>query len=213
MRTKVTITSDFLCPWCYLGEVRLCKAVASLGLESAVELEWKPFELNPDMPAKGMDRKAYRIRKFGERLAERRDAELTALGREEGVFFNFAAIERACNTRLAHRLHQLASARERGAEYARCVFKAYFEQGQDIGSEQVLLAVMDQLGLDRGEAEAYLSSGGGEAEVSAAEAQLNAARVHGVPQFRIGDRIINGAQSVDAFRRALLAARDSQLSP
>ncbi|MFC3291062.1 DsbA family protein [Modicisalibacter luteus] len=104
MPIKVIITSDFLCPWCYLGEARLQKAVQSLGLEKKVELKWQPCELNPDMTAGGMDRKAYRSRKFGWGRSLQMDAQLAALGREEGLNFNFPTITRAANTRLAHRL-------------------------------------------------------------------------------------------------------------
>lgn len=210
MQIKVTITSDFLCPWCYLGEVRLCKAVAQLGLESEVDLRWKPFELNPDMPRKGMERQLYRTRKFGSRLADQKDLELSTLGREEGVEFNFPAIAKACNTRLAHRLHRFAAERGKGSEYARGVFQAYFEQGEDIGELPVLLAVIDRLELSVAEARAFIDNGGGEAEVLASEAEAIRQRIHAVPHFRIGNQTVNGAQTVEVFAKVLLAARDSQ---
>lgn len=92
MSIKVIITSGFLCPWCYLGEARLQKAVQSLRLENRVELKWRPYELNLDMPAEGMDRQAYRSRKFGWERSLHMDAQLTVLGREEGLNFNFPAI-------------------------------------------------------------------------------------------------------------------------
>lgn len=206
MPIKVIITSDFLCPWCYLGEARLQKAIQALGPQAEVELEWKPYELNPTMPAEGMDRKQYRSAKFGWERSLQMDAQLTELGREEGLSFNYPAITRAANTRLAHRLTLFAQRHGLASEYAQRVFKAYFEEGQDIGARSTLLSIVADLGLDPGQAAAFLDHGEGEAEVVAAELQAMRQGVRGVPHFQIGEHTISGAQNPAAFCAVLQTA-------
>lgn len=206
MKTRVTITSDFLCPWCYLAQARLLKVVAECGDAVEVEFLWLPFELNPTMPAEGMDRKEYRSRKFGWERSQQMDAHLEVLGEADGVIFNFSRISRAPNTRLAHRLHVFASQHGYATEYARRVFRAYFEQGLDIGSPYVLGEIAGSLGLPHGDAERYLlgSAGLGLADVITAEKAVALQEVESVPQIQIGRYRINGAQASSVMRDALL---------
>ena len=65
MPIQISVTSDFICPWCYIGEKRLARAIERLPSGIEVQLQWLPFELNPDMPPGGMDRRTYLSRKFG----------------------------------------------------------------------------------------------------------------------------------------------------
>ncbi|MFI4997734.1 MAG: DsbA family protein, partial [Hyphomicrobiales bacterium] len=99
MRIEVAVTSDFICPWCLIGERRLRKAIASLPGEIEVSLAFRPFELNPDMPPQGRDRKAYRVAKFGSLArSEAMDAQIAEIGREEGLAFNFDKMARTPST-------------------------------------------------------------------------------------------------------------------
>src|SRR5262245_49837785 len=100
----IVIYSDVICPWCYVGKRRLEAALSSPGMPAAVELSWRPFELNPDMPAEGMERSAYRARKFGAARSAELDAAMAETGREVGIGFAFERMQRTPNTRLAHRL-------------------------------------------------------------------------------------------------------------
>ena len=68
----IIVYSDVICPWCYVGKRRLETALGAPGMPQQVSFTWRPFELNPDMPAEGIERKVYRARKFG----EARSAEL-----------------------------------------------------------------------------------------------------------------------------------------
>lgn len=206
MKTPITITSDFLCPWCYLAEARLRKALDECGDAVDAEIVWRPFELNPSMPAEGMDRKAYRSRKFGWERSKMMDSHLEALGRADGIAFDFSRITRAPNTRLAHRLLTYAERHGRATDYARRVFEDYFERGLDIGSKEVLMQVVASLGLDPHDAEHYLDGGGGLAEVVAAEKAAVTQGINGVPQFRIGQAVISGAQAGAVLKEALLRA-------
>src|SRR6516165_10259298 len=109
MNLTIDVISDVICPWCYIGKKRLEKAIASFAGQQEVRVSWLPFQLNPTMPKEGIDRKEYRIRKFGswEKSLEL-DAKLIAVGQVEGIHFAFDRIERTPNTVDAHRLIWLA---------------------------------------------------------------------------------------------------------
>src|SRR6267143_8697 len=105
--TTIDVISDVICPWCYVGKRRLEKAIALAGRD--VRVRWRPFQLNPQMPKAGMNRKAYRSAKFGSwERSLALDAQVTAVGRAEGIPFAFDKIERTPNTLDAHRLIRLA---------------------------------------------------------------------------------------------------------
>lgn len=206
MTTRITITSDFLCPWCYLAEARLLKVIDECGDAVDVELAWRPFELNPNMPEEGMGRKEYRSRKFGWERSQMMDAQLEAIGKADGLAFDFSSINRAPNTRLAHRLLTFTERNGQATNYARKVFQAYFERGLDIGSPQVLMDIIESLGLERSAAEQYLNSGKGLADVIAAEQAAAHEGISGVPRIQIGNYLINGAQAASVMKEALLLA-------
>lgn len=209
MATRITITSDFLCPWCYLAEARLVKVIDECGDDVDVELAWRPFELNPTMPEEGMDRKEYRSRKFGWERSKMMDSQLEAIGKADGLAFDFSGISRAPNTRLAHRLLTYAERSGCATSYAQKVFQAYFEQGLDIGSPEILMEIIGSLGLDPGDAERYLNRGGGLADVIAAEEAAAFQGINGVPQIQIGPYVISGAQASSVLKEALLLATAS----
>ena len=101
----IVVYSDVICPWCYVGKRRLEAALAGPGMpRHQVNFSWRPFELNPDMPAEGIERKVYRARKFGEARSAELDVRMAETGREVGIEFAFERMQRTPNTRLAHRL-------------------------------------------------------------------------------------------------------------
>jgi 2-hydroxychromene-2-carboxylate isomerase len=131
----IAVISDVVCPWCYVGKRRLEAALKELGQEA--EIHWLPYELNPDMPKDGMERAAYRAKKFGEAKSAQFDAQLTALGREEGIPFAFDRQARTPNTRAAHQLIAFAGSQGKADAVVEALFKAYFEEGRDVGSDEV----------------------------------------------------------------------------
>src|SRR3712207_611057 len=153
---EIAVFSDVVCPWCYIGKRRLERAFDALGLDGQVAVEWLPFELNPDMPSEGMARADYRARKFGAERAAALDANIQAVGAEEGIRFAFDRQARTPNTRAAHMLVAHASGQGRGGAVVDALFRAYFEEGKDIGDEAVLLEVAGEAGLDREAAQAAL---------------------------------------------------------
>jgi len=133
---RITVISDVICPWCYLGKRRLESALEESGVAATVS--WLPFELNPDMPEEGMPRADYRAQKFGEEKGAELDAEMKQRGDAEGVHFAFEKLVHTPNTRRAHMLVAQASDTGLGDDLTEALFRAYFEEGADVGDPQVL---------------------------------------------------------------------------
>jgi len=132
------IFSDPICPWCHIGKARLDRALEARP-DHPFRVEWHPFQLNPDMPAGGMDRAAYLEAKFGGRDgAVRAYAPVVAAAEEAGLALNLAAIARTPNTLDAHRLIHWAGIEGRQPPTVAALFQAYFEQSRDIGAPAVL---------------------------------------------------------------------------
>jgi len=203
----IDIVSDVICPWCFIGKRRLEKA---LGDRSAT-VRWHPFRLNPDMPHEGIDRKVYRIRKFGswERSLEL-DAQVAAVGRGEGIAFNFDRQARTPNTLDAHRVIWLAG--ERGVQDAviEALFLAYFTEGRDLSDRATLADVAAGAGLDRAGVVELLAGDKGLDVVKAGEERARRLGVSGVPFFVVGGRVaLSGAQPPELFLQAFEQADES----
>jgi predicted DsbA family dithiol-disulfide isomerase len=206
MTLAVDVISDVICPWCYIGKLRLEKAVAAFG--GPVAVRWLPFQLNPAMPKEGVSRREYRTKKFGgwERSQEL-DARVVAVGEAEGIRFAFDRIERTPNTLDAHRLVGLAERQGVQGAVVEALFRAYFTEGRDIGNRQTLLDVVAEAGLDRHEAEAVLNSNDGLEAIKEADALARRFGVDGVPFFIVnGTLTLSGAQQPGAFLEAFRQA-------
>jgi hypothetical protein len=126
---KIEVISDSICPWCYVGKRRLERALALLG-NPLIEVEWKPFQLNPTMPREGMNRRDYRTRKFGSwEYSRALDAQVRAAGAEVGIPFAHNEIERTPNTLASHQLIWLAGRNGRQDAVVEAIFRAYFVRG------------------------------------------------------------------------------------
>ena len=208
---EVDFVADLACPWCFLGLVRLDRARA-LRPDFPLRVRWRPFLLNPEMPADGMDRATYVRRKFGDNAQEiyRRIEEGA---RADGVAFAFDRMPRTPNTTLAHRLILLAE--EQGAADAviRALFRALFQEGRDVGRPEVLEAVAEQAGLDRDAVAKFLSSDRLERDVLAAHQQAERVGIRGVPVFIVErEHAITGAQPPEILADLLdvaIAARQA----
>jgi predicted DsbA family dithiol-disulfide isomerase len=105
----IEVISDAICPWCWVAKRRLDRVIAALSPHVAASVTWRPFELNPEMPKAGIDRRAYRSAKFGSlQRSQALDAQVAAAGRPDGLVFNHDRMERTPNTIDAHRLIRLA---------------------------------------------------------------------------------------------------------
>jgi predicted DsbA family dithiol-disulfide isomerase len=208
MRIPISITSDFVCPWCYIGERRLARAIERLPAGIEVQLQWLPFELNPDMPAQGMDRRTYLARKFGWEPAQAMQARIVLAGREDGATFDYEAITRTPNTFLAHRLSWLAQREGKQRAFVEATLQAYFTHGRDIGSTSVLAETASGIGLDRDAVAAFLSSDEGTQSVRALERTALAEGIEGVPYFDIAGTALVGAQAAETLVQTIVQAAD-----
>jgi predicted DsbA family dithiol-disulfide isomerase len=206
MQIPISVTSDFVCPWCYIGERRLARALERLPKGIEVQLQWLPFELNPDMPAEGMDRRTYLTRKFGWERAVAMQTRIVLAGRDDGATFDYEAIKRTPNTFLAHRVSWLAQREGKQRAFVEAALLAYFAQGRDIGSKEVLAEVASGIGLDRDAVVAFLRSDDGSESVRALERTALEAGVEGVPYFDIGGTAVAGAQPAETILQTIMAA-------
>lgn len=202
MGLSVEVISDVICPWCFIGKRRLEKAIAAYG--GPVTVRWLPFQLNPLMPKEGICRREYRTRKFGSwERSQELDASVIAIGREEGIDFNFERIERTPNTLDSHRLIELAGQQGLQNAVVESLFRAYFSEGRDISNPQTLLDVVAEAGLDRAKAEAALKCDHAVEALQVTEELSRQHRVDGVPLFIVSGQIaLYGAQQPETFLEA-----------
>jgi predicted DsbA family dithiol-disulfide isomerase len=200
----VEVVSDVVCPWCFIGKRRLEKALALLG-RPATQIRWKAFQLNPDAPKEGMNRQAYRLRKFGSlAYSQQLEARVADAGMEDGIEFRFDRIERTPNTFDAHRLIWLAGREGVQNETVENLFQAYFIDAEDVGNPSVLTRIGTESGLDAGSVEELLGGDLGASEVVADELQARTQGVSGVPTFFVdGAPIASGAQKPELLASVL----------
>lgn len=207
MSISVKMTSDFICPWCVIGESRLFQAIETLPEGIEVDVQWLPFELNPDMAAEGMNRRLYRSRKFGSwEKSQALDAHIVAVGKAEGISFDYDRMEVTPNTLAAHRLSWLAAREGRQREVVEGILRGYFSDGLDIGDCEILVRIAVEAGLDEESTRQFLESSEGRDPVRSLEASSDANAVRSVPHFDIEGIIVTGAQRPEKLQQAILEA-------
>ncbi len=191
---EIDIFSDTICPWCFIGKRRLERALTERP-QPNLTIRWRAFQLNPDMPAEGMDRQRYLEVKFGGTVnAKAVYDQVRAAGESEGIEFAFEAMKRTPNTVASHRLIRYAAAGGAGAAggdggpgrqdaVVQALFDAYFLRGEDIGDLEVLTAAAQTGGLDAEAARAFLETDAGAQEVRAEDQAARQAGISGVPCF------------------------------
>jgi predicted DsbA family dithiol-disulfide isomerase len=204
----VDIISDVVCPWCYVGKRNLEAAVERSG--RAVELHWRPFQLDPTIPPAGLDRHAYLMGKFGS--LDKIDAihtRLTDMGREIGIPFRFDAILRAPNTLDAHRVIRWAASSGHQNAVVEALFRAYFVEGHDIGNRAELVRIAAECGMDGTNVHRLLASGSDATDVREEIATAGRLGVSGVPFFILAGRYaVPGAQSAEVLAAAIAKAAE-----
>lgn len=206
-RHNLSVVSDTICPWCFIGKRRLEQALqilAERGME--FDVDWRPYQLNPDIPDRGLDRREYRSAKFGWERSLALDAQVVLAGKDVGIDFRYDLVERTPNTLASHVM--LADARRAGGSAmqgraAEALFTAYFTKGLDVGQPGVLRDIASTAGFEHG------TSVGPELwEVVQQEDQnARAAGYSGVPSFLLdGHYLLSGAQPVEVFVSALTEA-------
>ena len=201
---KLDIISDPICPWCFIGKTRLEKALAEVEDHPFV-IEWHPFQLNPDMPAEGMDRREYLETKFGgKENAVRVYGEIERHAREEGLDIDFAAMKRTPNTINAHRLIHWAGIEQKQNAVVDALFAAYFNEGRDIGDLDVLSDIADSAGMDAAVVRKLLDSDADVEDIRARDAHSRKMGVNSVPTFIVANQhAVPGAQPTDLWLRVI----------
>ena len=197
---QIDLFSDVVCPWCFIGKRRLEQAIAARP-EQHVAIRWRTFQLNPDMPRDGMLRQHYVEAKFGgPERADQIYSSIRDAGEAVGLPFAFEKIERAPNTVAAHRLIYWSTTQEKADPVVENLFRAYFFEGRDIGSIDVLSKIATESGLDGDTAKGFLRSEHGRTEVAAESRYAYENGITGVPCFIFNRRYaIAGAQEPEAF--------------
>lgn len=201
----VDVVSDVVCPWCFIGQKRLDKAIADSGV--GVHINWRPFQLDPTIPPEGKDRHEYMLGKFGseERIREIH-ARIEPLGAAEGISFAFDAIKTAPNTLDAHRVIRWAGAAGENIQnrLVRRLFQLNFEEGADIGDHSVLIEAAREAGMDSSVVETLLPT---DADSEAVRHEIDTVArmgVTGVPCFLLeGKYAVMGAQDADTLADAI----------
>ncbi|MBL8833088.1 MAG: DsbA family oxidoreductase [Rhodospirillales bacterium] len=206
---RIDIVSDVICPWCFIGKRRLERALAAEP-QGAIEVGWRPFQLNPDMPAEGMSRKDYLRAKFGDAGGGERYKHVIAAGLEEGIPFAFDRMERTPNTVRAHRLNRFAERAGRQDAVVEALFAAYFIHARDVGDVDVLTDVAAGCGLDAEAVRAYLVSDEDDDLIREEDAFARKIGIHGVPCFVVDRKfMVSGAQPPEVFAEVFQRVRES----
>lgn len=217
-RLTIDIVSDVVCPWCYLGKARLELAIAEVQDEVGIDVNWRPYQLNPDIPPEGVDHHKYLAEKLGGADAVKQAHDrLREFGAEVGIAFNFEAAKIGPNTLDAHRLilWAMTEGREIQDKIVTALFKANFEEGRNIGDHAVLLDIAETSGLDRDVIGNLLSSDADKETIRAEIAAASQMGVSGVPFFIIDQQYaVSGAQTsdvlVNAFREIAIAKAEAR---
>ena len=193
---QIDVISDTVCPWCFIGKRRLSRAIA-MRPQIIFDVKWRPYRLDPTIPAGGLDRKAYMRAKFGDdpmKIVEMHKL-IAAEGAKDGIEFDFGAIERRPDTLNSHRLIRWAEAAGVQDEVVERLFIAYFENGEDIGDIRVLADIADVCGMDSVETAQMLESDQDRTLVEREDEIAHEMGVTGVPAMIFGNRLaVSGAR-------------------
>lgn len=205
-KIKVDIISDVVCPWCVIGYNHLNAAIEELNLQGKVEIEWQPFELNPDMPLQGEDVRAHVARKYGasKEDSDRNRANLKKLGAEYGFTFDYFEGMKIVNTFDAHILLDYAHHLGNQTALKQRLFTAFFTEHKDVSSREVLIKEAEAVGISAEHSQAAFADTEIPTKVRALESQWQSMGVSGVPTVIFNRKnALTGAQPPETFKQVL----------
>lgn len=206
-KIKLDIISDVVCPWCIIGYKHLEAAILELGLQDKVEIEWQPFELNPDMPPEGEELRAHVARKYGSSKADSDNARvnITQAGAQYGFNFDYYDGMKIVNTLDAHILLDYAHKIGRQTELKMRLFSAFFTEHKDISNRDVLIKEAKNIGITTAQAFALLADDEIRSRVKAQAAEWQQMGITGVPTVVFNrTSALTGAQPKETFKQVLL---------
>jgi predicted DsbA family dithiol-disulfide isomerase len=205
-KIKIDIVSDVVCPWCAIGYQRLSQAIKELKIEDKVEIQWHPFQLNPDMPREGQNADKYLMKKLGlnEDSLQKKRNSVTKLGEESGFKFDYFKEMKKLNTFNAHILLDYAKEFNKQTELKVRLQNAYFGERKDISNREVLALELKEVGLNDVEAIARLDDPKAIKRVQDEEKYWKDRGVYAIPTVIFDDNIAKvGANEVDTYKQLL----------
>ncbi|MDO6759502.1 DsbA family oxidoreductase [Tamlana sp. 2_MG-2023] len=205
-KLKIDIVSDVVCPWCTIGYKRLEKAINELGVQDQVDIEWQPFELNPNMPAEGQLITEHIAEKYGSTPEEQEASRqrMTEVGEELGFKFDYFEGMKMANTFDAHVLLEYAHEFGKQTELKMRLTTAFFSERQDVSDRNVLKQALLDVGLNAEEAMALLDNDEARYNIRSKQAFWQNAGVQSVPTIVFNKKSgVTGAQPVDVFKEVL----------
>ena len=199
---KIDIVSDVVCPWCAIGYKKLSKAMEDLNEEILFEVNWKPYELHPEIPTEGFNKEEYYKIKFKNSNGSRdRFNHITEEGKKAGLEINFDKSKNLPNTFLAHRLLWFSRSKDMQDVIAEALFHAYFTEGRDIGSIHELISISTENGLQKSEIEDFLKTDIGSDEILREELRAKEMKIFSVPTYIFNKKyLLVGGQEADTFK-------------
>ncbi|WP_289044450.1 DsbA family oxidoreductase [uncultured Olleya sp.] len=205
-KLKIDIVSDVVCPWCTIGYKHLEKAIKDLGVEDKIDIEWQPFELNPNMPAEGQNVTEHITEKYGSTLEQQKESQqrMTDIGGALGFKFDYFEDMRMVNTFDAHVLLEYAKDFGKQTELKMTLTKAFFSDRKDVSKKEVLKEALLEVGLNADEALAKLDNEEARYQVRSIQNQWKNMGVNSVPTIVFNRKsAVTGAQPIDTFKQVL----------
>ena len=207
---NLDIISDPICPWCFIGKTNLEKALEGK-VNLIFDIRWHPSQLNPEMPAQGMERRTYLETKFGgKEAAVKAYAPVVEHAEMAGLTLNLEAISHTPNTLDAHRLIHWAGVEEKQNAVVDALFEAYFQNGRNIGDSEVLADIADSCGMDAAVVLKLLNSEADKEETRARDASARDMGVNSVPTFIVaGQHAVPGAQPAALWTQVIAELQEN----
>jgi len=205
-KIKIDIISDVVCPWCTIGYKRLEKAISELSIEDQIDIEWHPFELNPNMPNDGQNVQEHLSEKYGSTIEEQRESkqQMTEIGKELGFKFDYFDEMRMVNTFDAHVLLEYAKKFGKQTELKMTLTKAFFSDRKDVSKRTILKQALLDVYLNAEEGIAKLDNDQARFQVKTKEKYWQNLGVNSVPTIVFNRQsAVTGAQPVDTFKKVL----------
>ncbi|WP_271405749.1 DsbA family oxidoreductase [Tenacibaculum soleae] len=205
-KLKIDIISDVVCPWCTIGYKRLEEAISDLDLKDQIEIEWHPFELNPNMPIEGQDLTEHITEKYGVTLEKQKlsQKKMTISGREVGFKFDYFDTMRIVNTFDAHVLLDYANEKGKQTELKMALTKAYFSHRKNVSEREILKEILIEIGVNTEKAFTYLNDKENRYKVRNKQSYWKSMGVNSVPTFIFNKKnAVTGAQPIETFKQIL----------
>ncbi len=205
-KIKIDIVSDVVCPWCTIGYKRLEKAISEMGIQDKVEIEWHPFELNPNMPVEGENVQEHIANKYGASLEDQKRSQknMTEVGAELGFKFDYFEEMRMVNTRDAHILLEYAKENGKQTDLKMRLVESFFSERKDVSTKETLKLALQEVGLNENEGMARLESDDARSQVQSKEEYWKNLGVNSVPTIVFNQKsAVTGAQPVAVFKEVL----------